>query len=192
MQIENIGFDRRLNPSDRPERQAGQNAVLHASENHYNLLSSSTTGMPCSKPSPRQNRRPRNKNRRAHENRVAGGYLELLEFYSVGSARKSFSARSSGRLRLISPNAKATRLAAVRPNAGLAALYERRLKSLLDEMNSSPIYWISAAYKANEPAMAADASPADILQRAFARLARRWQRRLFGFHINEIQAQLAS
>lgn len=44
-------------------------------------------------------------------------------------------------------------------------------------MAASYLYWVSAAYRANEPEMAADASPARELQAAVARLGRQWQRR---------------
>lgn len=69
----------------------------------------------------------------------------------------------------------------IAPNAGIAAGYRRRLICLLDEMQNSIEYWLGAALKANEPEVAAlmaqDAMPADELQRAIRRLARRWQKR---------------
>ena len=39
----------------------------------------------------------------------------------------------------------------VRPNAGTEALYRRKLQALIREMNASVLYWIRAAYRANEP-----------------------------------------
>ena len=40
----------------------------------------------------------------------------------------------------------------MRPNAGTAAEYRRRLDRLVGEMTASLDYWIAAAYRANEPA----------------------------------------
>jgi SPP1 gp7 family putative phage head morphogenesis protein len=65
------------------------------------------------------------------------------------------------------------------PNVGLELAYRRRLDALVDEMNASLLYWLSAAYRANEPAtgLAMDRSVADILNAIMKRLARRWTRR---------------
>lgn len=71
-------------------------------------------------------------------------------------------------------------LAPVRPSAAIEAAYRRRLDALLDEMHRSVLYWIRAAYRANEPhmlALAADDSPAANLRTAFLRLSRRWNKR---------------
>ena len=80
------------------------------------------------------------------------------------------------RSRAISRRApKQKTLRAVRPNEAVTAEYRRRLDALIGEMNDSLTYWLTAAYLANEPEIAQDESPAAALQRAFARLARRWQ-----------------
>jgi SPP1 gp7 family putative phage head morphogenesis protein len=68
-------------------------------------------------------------------------------------------------------------LAAVRPNAGIEAAYRRKIDALVTEMHESVLYWLTAAYRANAPEMAADASPAETLRRIFARLTKRWQRK---------------
>lgn len=68
-------------------------------------------------------------------------------------------------------------LAPVRPNVGIEAAYRRKLDALVKEMHDSVLFWISQAYRQNEPEMAADASPAEMLRRAFSRVARRWQRK---------------
>jgi uncharacterized protein with gpF-like domain len=69
-------------------------------------------------------------------------------------------------------------LKAVRPSAAIRADYQARLDKLVDDMNASIVYWISARYRANPPAaLAMDASPAEELRRAVRRLSRRWQRR---------------
>lgn len=68
-------------------------------------------------------------------------------------------------------------IAPVRPNAGLQAAYRKRLDALIAEMADSVDYWLRAAYRANEPEMAQDASPARALTAVVARLRRRWQKR---------------
>ncbi|WP_233868693.1 phage head morphogenesis protein [Paraburkholderia adhaesiva] len=86
---------------------------------------------------------------------------------------------------IVAPTAKPVTLAAVRPNVGIEAAYRRRLERLIDLMHASLVYWLRACYRANEPelagdgmgAMARDASPARLLRRTMAKLARRWQRR---------------
>lgn len=45
----------------------------------------------------------------------------------------------------------------VHPNAGIEADYRLRLDALIDEMQASYDYWLSAAYRANQPEMAQDA-----------------------------------
>jgi SPP1 gp7 family putative phage head morphogenesis protein len=67
-------------------------------------------------------------------------------------------------------------LKAVRPNAGMRASYRRRLLALIDDMQASYDRFLLAAYKKNEPEMAADALPATELKRALAKLARRWKK----------------
>lgn len=67
-------------------------------------------------------------------------------------------------------------LAPVHPNAGLEIAYQRKLEALVDEMARSVIYWISAAYRANEPEMAQDESSAAALTKAMRRLGSKWQR----------------
>lgn len=65
----------------------------------------------------------------------------------------------------------------VRPNAGLKAEYRRRLLVLVDEMNNSIMYWVTAAYRQNETAIVGDAkiiSPVAELQKALAGLASQW------------------
>lgn len=70
-------------------------------------------------------------------------------------------------------------LAAVRPNAGLRALYRKRVLALVDEMWRSYDHWITARYRESPPrmALATDASPAKELERELRRLARRWKDR---------------
>jgi len=83
----------------------------------------------------------------------------------------------------------------VRPNAGVEAGYRRKLDALIAEMNRSLVYWLTAAYRQNEPELAQDAppppdaggyepkpeprreSPAVAMRRRMRRLARQWQTR---------------
>ena len=69
-------------------------------------------------------------------------------------------------------------LRAVRPNAGIAAEYQRKLLALVDEMARSYAYFLKAEYRANPPEMAQDASPAELLRRALRKLFGRWERNL--------------
>lgn len=75
---------------------------------------------------------------------------------------------------LRSPTNKPITLKPVRPNLGVEAAYLRQLDDLVDAMNKSVIYWLTAAYRANTPAMAVDASPAEELRKAMRKLGRRW------------------
>lgn len=70
---------------------------------------------------------------------------------------------------------KAKLLPPLHPNAGLEVDYRKRLDKLIEEMHRSIMWWVSAAYKANEPVMAADdALPADVLRKTMAGLSKRW------------------
>lgn len=69
---------------------------------------------------------------------------------------------------------KTTKLKPTRPNLGIEAAYYGELLSMLDAMRKSVDYWLNAAYRANPPAMAQDATPATALRAAMAKLGRRW------------------
>lgn len=77
------------------------------------------------------------------------------------------------------PNDKVLR--SVMPNAGIGAEYRRRLLRLVRDMQRSIVYWLGAAYKANQPAIAQDKDPvsedqpSDYLQRALNELTQQWQ-----------------
>lgn len=64
----------------------------------------------------------------------------------------------------------------VRPNIGIEMAYRRRLQRLVEAMKASVDYWVKASYRANEPEMAQDSTPAIQLRTAVRRLSRRWQR----------------
>jgi SPP1 gp7 family putative phage head morphogenesis protein len=76
-------------------------------------------------------------------------------------------ARKPRRLRVVLP--------AIRPNVGLQAAFRRELVKMLSEMQASVEYWVRAAYRANEPEIAMDASPARTLQRTVDKLTKQWQ-----------------
>lgn len=61
------------------------------------------------------------------------------------------------------------------PNAGIEAQYRKRLRRLIAEMQRSIVYWLTAAYKANEPAIAQDDLPSQVLQAELDALSARWQ-----------------
>lgn len=77
-------------------------------------------------------------------------------------------------------------LAPVHANRGIEADYRRRLDKAIAEMSASVTYWTKAAYRANEPEMASDESPAMALRKAMRKLARRWQR-----HFDTLAPELA-
>jgi uncharacterized protein with gpF-like domain len=65
----------------------------------------------------------------------------------------------------------------VHPNAGIEAAYRKRLDRLITDMHDSVLYWIRAAYRANEPLVAQDGTPADTLRRSVRQLSKRWLKR---------------
>lgn len=74
-------------------------------------------------------------------------------------------------------------LGSVRSSAAVRANYDARLRRLIDEMNKSVIYWLTAAYRRENDSIAAisgiaeDSSPSTELQLVTRRLRRRWMRR---------------
>ena len=75
---------------------------------------------------------------------------------------------------------KIRQLSPVRASPAIEAGYRKRITRLIDEMHRSIVYWLSVAYRQNEPAvtqLAQDEAPALILRRTVRRLARRWQKR---------------
>lgn len=67
-------------------------------------------------------------------------------------------------------------LKATHPNVGIEVAYRRQLEKMIEAMHYSVLYWIQAAYKANEPRIAQDATPAEVLRKSVAGLAKRWQK----------------
>lgn len=67
-------------------------------------------------------------------------------------------------------------LKSVRPNLGLEVEYRAKLRSWIDLMHNSVMYWIKASYNQNEPILAQDAVPATQLQKALRKLTTRWRK----------------
>ncbi|MGH7176670.1 MAG: phage minor head protein [Tepidisphaeraceae bacterium] len=68
----------------------------------------------------------------------------------------------------------------VHANRGVEAKYARVMKSLIEQMDRSVIYWLTAGYRREPPRVAAlvelaeDASPAQYIKKILADLAKRW------------------
>lgn len=61
------------------------------------------------------------------------------------------------------------------PSAALSVAYRRKLDKLIEEMNESVVYWVTATYKNNPPVMAMDdIQPANALKKAIEQLKKRW------------------
>jgi uncharacterized protein with gpF-like domain len=71
-------------------------------------------------------------------------------------------------------NRNETVLRPVHPNAGIEADYRRRLNALIEAMHKDVLAEIEATYRASEPRIAADETPADKLRRAVRRMAKKW------------------
>lgn len=78
---------------------------------------------------------------------------------------------------LISPTGSDVPLRPVHANQGIEAAYRKRLDRLIDEMQRSLVYWLTAAYRRNVPEIAQDESPAMALTKMMRRLTQQWQRR---------------
>ncbi|CAB3715060.1 phage head morphogenesis protein [Achromobacter marplatensis] len=78
---------------------------------------------------------------------------------------------------LVSPTGREVPLRPVHANLGIEAAYRKRLDRLIDEMQRSVVYWLTAAYRRNVPEIAQDESPAMVLTKMMRRLAKQWQRR---------------
>ena len=72
---------------------------------------------------------------------------------------------------------KAKLLKPVHASAGIAAEFSKRLRALIAKMHASCLWWVRAAYRANAPEIAQDATPASILRAAIRKLTARWTKR---------------
>ena len=77
----------------------------------------------------------------------------------------------------MNPSDKPIVLRAVRPNQGLRFRYQRAMLALIEEMNDSIIYWLTAQYRESPPEMAEDESPSKKMQAKFRTVAKRWTKR---------------
>jgi SPP1 gp7 family putative phage head morphogenesis protein len=69
-------------------------------------------------------------------------------------------------------------LRVIRPNAGIASEYQKKINSLIDEMARSYAWHIRAQYRAKPPEMAQDASPAKALEAVLKWLGRYWEKKI--------------
>lgn len=83
-------------------------------------------------------------------------------------------------------NGKAKKLRGVQPNEGVRAHYRAQLDDLVRKMQKSVVYWLTASYRANEPEIAQDASPAVELRKLMRSLNKQWTR-----NFNEAAPKLA-
>ncbi len=65
----------------------------------------------------------------------------------------------------------------VHPNAGIAAIYRKKLRALILEMQASYDHFLKAQYRRTPPAMAQDDSPAKALERELRRLGVQWRKK---------------
>ena len=80
-------------------------------------------------------------------------------------------------VKLATPSGKKKTIAAVHPNAGIEKAYRVKLQKLITEMNESLLWWLRAAYRANDAEIAQDRTAAAEIDDAMKRLARKWQSR---------------
>lgn len=66
----------------------------------------------------------------------------------------------------------------MRPNAGIAADYQRRLFVIVDAMARSYVWWLVAQYREAPPRIAQDETPAKQMTRELNRLGKRWQKQI--------------
>jgi SPP1 gp7 family putative phage head morphogenesis protein len=71
--------------------------------------------------------------------------------------------------------AKPKTFKAIRPNAGLEALYRKRISRLVEQMAKSVTFHVKRAYAGNTPLIAQDALPATTLRKVLRDLRRRWE-----------------
>lgn len=72
-------------------------------------------------------------------------------------------------------NKKERTLQPVQPSIGLEVIFREKLQRLVEKMHKSVMFWIVAAYRAEEPVIAQDELPARRLRRSISRVAKRWQ-----------------
>jgi len=63
------------------------------------------------------------------------------------------------------------------PNAGIAALYRKKLRKLIEEMQASYVHFLKRQYRKKPPVLAQDDSPAQDLEKELRRLGVQWNKR---------------
>jgi SPP1 gp7 family putative phage head morphogenesis protein len=63
---------------------------------------------------------------------------------------------------------------AIQANRGIEAWYRKQLRAFVDQLNTSYLYWIKAAYRKQPPAIAQDAAPSDWMRKQLSDLGKRW------------------
>ena len=113
----------------------------------------------------------------------------LADFFALQDPTKPLGSRREAASRMIAedagkprPKPRANRrgevvLKAVQPNAGIAAAVSRLLVALVDEMETSTLHWLEAAYKRAPPAIAQDELSSAAMRAAIRKLAVQWRRR---------------
>jgi uncharacterized protein with gpF-like domain len=89
-------------------------------------------------------------------------------------------------MKLRAPGKKPIILKPVRANLGIEAAYRKQLDRMIDDMNKSVSYWLTATYRANPPAMAMDASPVNALRTMMSNLGKKWTKQF-----NDASAKIA-
>jgi uncharacterized protein with gpF-like domain len=80
---------------------------------------------------------------------------------------------------------KQKKLRPARANIGIQFEYYRKLESLISEMETSTIHWLSASYR-KAPPIAVDEMASSVLREALKKLIRRWNK-----NFDEMSAKLA-
>lgn len=106
--------------------------------------------------------------------RIMDGYIRETEHESIKDLPPDLYKKPYQNTQANDAKIKPIILDPIRPNLGIQAAYRKKLYALIDEMHHSLVYWLSAAYKANTPEMASDASPARELQKVMKKLSKRW------------------
>jgi SPP1 gp7 family putative phage head morphogenesis protein len=65
-------------------------------------------------------------------------------------------------------------LRSVQPNVGVEMEYRRRMIEMIEAMHKSVMYWVEARYRANEPHIAMDATPAVQLKQIMSQMRKQW------------------
>lgn len=87
-------------------------------------------------------------------------------------------------------NTKPKTLRPLLPNRHVERAYRDALLKMVDQMHASVSYWVTVKYKNNEPVMAQDATPAQVLNAAIRKLTARW-RKNFNVMSKELAAYFA-